>query len=46
MKNMATQEDVRSGLNIYQTIAAATGCQQFVFGHDCNFTIGYLLSLP
>jgi hypothetical protein len=36
----------KSGLNIYQAVAAATGCQQFVFGYDSNFTIGYLLSLP
>ena len=37
---------IKSGLNIYQALAAATGCQQFVFGYDTNFTIGYLLSLP
>ena len=36
----------KAGLNIYQAVAAATGCQQFVFGYDTNFTIGYLLSLP
>ena len=36
----------KAGLNIYQSVAAATGCQQFVFAHDANFTIGYLLSLP
>lgn len=36
---------VKSGLNIYQALAEATGCQQFVFGYDTNFTIGYLLSL-
>jgi hypothetical protein len=36
----------KAGLNIYQAVAAATGCQQFVFGYDANFTIGYLLSLP
>jgi hypothetical protein len=35
----------KSGLVIYQAVAAATGCQQFVFGYDANFTIGYLLSL-
>ncbi|WP_417999861.1 DUF6799 domain-containing protein [Hymenobacter sedentarius] len=35
----------KAGLNIYETVAAATGCQQFVFGYDTNFTIGYLLSL-
>jgi len=37
---------IKSGLNIYQAVAAATGCQQFVFGYDTNFTIGYLLALP
>ena len=37
---------IASGLNIYQALAEATGCQQFVFGYDTNFTIGYLLSLP
>jgi len=36
----------QAGLGIYRAIAAATGCQQFVFGWDTNFTIGYLLSLP
>ena len=36
---------IKSGLNIYQALADATGCQQFVFGYDTNFTIGYLLSL-
>jgi hypothetical protein len=35
-----------AGLSIYRAIAAATGCQQFIFGWDTNFTIGYLLSLP
>jgi len=37
---------IKSGLNIYQAVANATGCSQFVFGYDTNFTIGYLLSLP
>ena len=37
---------IKSGLNIYQAVASATGCTQFVFGYDTNFTIGYLLSLP
>jgi hypothetical protein len=41
-----TGAKLKAGLNIYQTVAAATGCQQFVFGYDSNFTIGYLLSLP
>ena len=36
----------KAGLNIYKAIAEATGCQQFVFDWDANFTIGYLLSLP
>ena len=36
---------IKSGLNIYQAVAEATGCQQFVFGYDTPFTIGYLLSL-
>ncbi len=36
---------IKSGLNIYQALAEATGCQQFVFGYDSNFTIGYLLSI-
>ncbi|OGX84673.1 DUF6799 domain-containing protein [Hymenobacter glacialis] len=36
----------KAGLNIYQAVAAATGCTHFVFGYDTNFTIGYLLSLP
>ncbi len=41
-----TGAKIKSGLNIYQAVASATGCQQFVFGYDTNFTIGYLLSLP
>lgn len=36
----------KSGLNIYNGIANATGCQQFVFDWDANFTIGFLLNLP
>jgi hypothetical protein len=36
---------IKSGLNIYQAVAEATGCKQFVFGYDTPFTIGYLLSL-
>lgn len=35
----------KSGLNIYQAIADATGCKQFVFDWDANFTIGFLLNL-
>lgn len=34
-----------AGLNIYNSIANATGCKQFVFDWDANFTIGFLLSL-
>ncbi|RZK23571.1 MAG: hypothetical protein EOO56_04665 [Hymenobacter sp.] len=36
----------KAGLNIYRAVADATGCQQFVFDWDANFTIGYLLTLP
>ena len=35
----------KAGLNIYKSIAEATGCNQFVFDWDANFTIGYLLTL-
>ncbi|UYZ59881.1 DUF6799 domain-containing protein [Hymenobacter latericus] len=35
-----------AGLNIYQALQQATGCQEFVFDWDANFTIGYLLSIP
>ncbi len=34
-----------AGLNIYSSIAEATGCKQFVFDWDANFTIGFLLGL-
>ncbi|MFN4081915.1 MAG: hypothetical protein ACK4NS_13535, partial [Saprospiraceae bacterium] len=34
-----------AGLNIYRAIADATGCRQFVFDWDANFTIGFLLEL-
>ncbi len=34
-----------NGLNIYNSIASATNCKQFVFDWDANFTIGFLLSL-
>lgn len=34
-----------AGLNIYNAIADVTGCQQFVFDWDANFTIGFLLTL-
>ncbi len=36
----------KSGLNIYAAVADATGCKQFVFDWDANFTIGFLLNLP
>lgn len=36
----------KAGLNIYKAIADATGCDQFVFDWDSNFTIGFLLNLP
>lgn len=35
----------KAGLIIYKAIADATGCNQFVFDWDANFTIGYLLTL-
>lgn len=35
----------KSGVVIYQALAEATGCKQFVFDADSNFTIGYLLTL-
>lgn len=41
----AKGEKQKAGLNIYKAIADATGCQQFVFDWDANFTIGFLLSL-
>ncbi|MBL7809915.1 MAG: hypothetical protein JNN28_18985 [Saprospiraceae bacterium] len=34
-----------AGLNIYAAIADGTGCKQFVFDWDANFTIGFLLNL-
>jgi hypothetical protein len=36
----------KAGINIYKAIAETTGCQQFVFDWDANFTIGFLLNLP
>ncbi|MDQ1088784.1 hypothetical protein [Siphonobacter sp. SORGH_AS_1065] len=36
----------KAGINIYKAIADATGCEQFVFDWDANFTIGFLLDLP
>lgn len=43
--NMTDAKD-KAGVNIYKAIADATGCQQFVFDWDANFTIGFLLDLP
>lgn len=37
---------LKAGVTIYKALAEATGCQQFVFGWDTNFTIGYLLAQP
>jgi hypothetical protein len=39
-------EKMKAGLNIYKAIADATGCEQFVFDWQANFTIGFLLGLP
>jgi Ppx/GppA phosphatase family len=36
----------KAGLNIYKSLKDATGCKQFVFDWDANFTIGFLLGLP
>jgi hypothetical protein len=41
----ADGEKQKAGLNIYKAIADATGCQNFVFDWDANFTIGFLLGL-
>ncbi|HET9504455.1 MAG TPA: hypothetical protein VFO93_13015 [Hymenobacter sp.] len=37
---------LKAGVTIYKALAESTGCQQFVFGWDTNFTIGYLLAQP
>jgi hypothetical protein len=34
-----------AGLNIYNAVSKATGCKQFVFDWDANFTIGFLLDM-
>ncbi|WP_019948409.1 hypothetical protein [Hymenobacter aerophilus] len=36
----------KAGQNIYQAVQEASGCQQFVFDWDANFTIGFLLNKP
>lgn len=38
-------EKQKAGLAIYKTIKETSGCSQFVFDWDANFTIGFLLSL-
>jgi hypothetical protein len=35
----------KSGINIYKAVSDATGCKEFVFDWDANFTIGFLLNL-
>jgi hypothetical protein len=35
----------KAGVNIYKAVTDATGCKQFVFDWDANFTIGFLLGL-
>jgi uncharacterized protein (DUF2164 family) len=39
------KKKVACGLNIYNALASATGCDTFVFDWDANFSIGFLLSL-
>lgn len=34
---------IESGLTIYKAIVDATGCKNFIFDWETNFTIGYLL---
>ncbi len=41
----STNAKQKAGLLIYKTIAQTTGCRQFVFDWDANFTIGFLLTL-
>ena len=41
----AEGEKQKAGLNIYKSLADATGCDQFVFDWNANFTIGFLLNL-
>ncbi|QRR00343.1 Ppx/GppA phosphatase family protein [Dyadobacter sandarakinus] len=40
-----TNAKSKAGVNIYKSVAEETGCQQFVFDWDANFTIGFLLGL-
>ncbi|MBN8681355.1 MAG: hypothetical protein J0L99_01825 [Chitinophagales bacterium] len=44
--NAGDNKKTASGLNILRAVADATGCRQFVFDWDANFTIGFLLNLP
>lgn len=41
----AEGEKQKAGLNLYKAIAESTGCKEFVFDWDANFTIGFLLTL-
>lgn len=36
----------KAGINIYKGVTDATGCEEFIFDWDANFTIGFLLELP
>lgn len=38
-------QKVKCAVNIYKAIQQATGCHQFIFDWDTDFTIGFLLSL-
>ncbi|MBK9271115.1 MAG: hypothetical protein IPM48_05930 [Saprospiraceae bacterium] len=38
-------EKQKAGINIYKAIADETGCKNFIFDWDANFTIGFLLGL-
>lgn len=40
-----TNAKSKAGVNIYKAVTDATGCDQFVFDWDANFTIGFLLGL-
>ncbi|WP_149243820.1 hypothetical protein [Dyadobacter sp. 32] len=40
-----TNAKSKAGVNIYKAVTDATGCKQFVFDWDANFTIGFLLGL-
>lgn len=41
----ADGEKQKAGINIYNAVAKSTGCKQFVFDWDANFTIGFLLDM-